>query len=258
MNMKPHIPQLAVILLIGAASLVLALTAHVDAPADSGIPSALPRAVAGWTGEDVFFCQNEACGRAYGQTELAGTNICRGCNTPLRETWSVGEVHLLPPGTILLRKTYSNKKGNAFTVTIVGSGAEQTSIHRPQACLPGQGYQIVKDRSVDIAVGTRDNLSLRVLESLARRIGPNGAPAEEYAFFAYWFTSGDRRTSSNIQRMLLAAKDRVIDGRASRWAYVSITGPRDNSSDKYETDLRNFVQALYPLISTRPEKAPHD
>jgi hypothetical protein len=63
---------------------------------------------------------------------------------------TLGERQALPPDTVILRKEYVGPGGDSTTVSVVLSGKEQKSIHRPQQCLPGQGYVIESSRTVSV------------------------------------------------------------------------------------------------------------
>src|SRR5690606_6084532 len=52
------------------------------------------------------------------------------------------ELEWLPPDTTFGRRRYRNPEGFEVFVSGVLMGTDRTSIHKPEYCLPGQGFQI--------------------------------------------------------------------------------------------------------------------
>jgi len=49
----------------------------------------------------------------------------------------------LPPDTSYAQRRYFDTNGFWVNANVVLMGADRTSIHKPEYCLPGQGFQIV-------------------------------------------------------------------------------------------------------------------
>src|SRR5439155_18713288 len=65
-----------------------------------------------------------------------------------------GEKESLGPDTQFVRKLYTNGRGDQIFVSIVFSGPDMaTSIHRPERCLPAQGWTVADTRTTEIPVG---------------------------------------------------------------------------------------------------------
>src|ERR1700716_1120929 len=65
------------------------------------------------------------------------------------------ELEVLAKDTAFARKLYVDGKGHGVFVSIVMSGQDlDNSIHRPERCLPAQGWNVVDSRRVRIP--TRD------------------------------------------------------------------------------------------------------
>src|SRR5207237_8170875 len=63
-----------------------------------------------------------------------------GADQPIQQ----GEKDSLGPDTQFVRKLYTNARGDQIFVSIVFSGPDMsTSIHRPERCLPAQGWTVV-------------------------------------------------------------------------------------------------------------------
>lgn len=198
-----------------------------------------------WNGADIFFCQNEKCMKSFAAGELKGVNICKSCGSHLVLSWSLGEKNLLPPDTMLLKKEYSNKSGMVMLVTVVIAGSEITSIHRPQMCLVGQGYRIVAQETLEIPIKGRESLSVKVLKLLFQQPSQDRSVKELSSIYTYWYTDGERETYNNFIRSFYMLVDRILFGKMSRWAYVSIT----TSGSDVKGEIVPFIQGLYPVIT---------
>jgi len=118
----------------------------------AGISEALPDQIGAWKGENLFFCQNESCLRSFTEQTLGTNRVCPRCGGTIERTWSLAERRLLPKDTVLLKKVYHHPNGQSLTVSVVISGTERVSIHRPQMCLVGQGYDIIHEQNCRITI----------------------------------------------------------------------------------------------------------
>jgi len=132
------------------------------------------------------------------------------------------ELDILPKDTEIARRNYTDTDGHQITCSIVLSGAEQRSIHRPEACLVGQGWTIIGQDTIPIAIASGHELNARKLTLQRQVTTPNGAVITVQAYYLYWFVGQNVTTSSEMKRVLLSNWDRVIHNRAHRWAYVSL------------------------------------
>ena len=164
---------------------------------------------AGWNCEEIRYCQNEQCGQVYALAELGGANACPKCGAALAHA-PIGELTVLPPDTRISRRRYSNALGACAYVAVIVGGSSKRSIHRPELCLPAQGY--VLDSPRELSVGGRPWCVL----SLRRR---DAAPeALAYTFF----NQTGLRTSSHLRRIFADVWDRSVLNRIDRWAMVTV------------------------------------
>jgi len=159
---------------------------------------------------------------------------------------SLGERMILPADTVIARKRYSGPSGT-FTVTAVISGLEQKSIHRPQQCLPAQGFTIIS-RGV-IGVPGPGGAKLWMTRLAVRR---TGNAAGRGTVYAYWFTDGSAETPYHLVRLVRMATGRITNRRAARWAYISVSTDVLSSSDDTDSRLGRFVSELYPSLALPP------
>ena len=86
-----------------------------------GIDLELPKMVGGWYGTDLAVSEKERI--------------------------------VLGEGTEFARKSYRNGRGYEIVASIVLSGQDMnTSIHRPERCMPAQGFTVIDKRSVPLAL----------------------------------------------------------------------------------------------------------
>lgn len=174
------------------------------------------------------------------------------------------ERDLLPKDTELVRRYYADNHGHQLTCSIVLSGAEQRSIHRPEGCLTGQGWSIVGQDNIPIPLHSGHTLVARKL-SLERQVaGQNGEHFTVRAFYVYWFVGENVTTPYEMERVLLSDWDRVVHNRAHRWAYVSVFSliteglrPDGLNAEQTQAALVDFLRQIIPTfqISEMPPQA---
>ena len=123
---------------------------------------------------------------------------------------SEAERTVLPKDTDFVKRCYTDPEGRAFHVTAVIGGKGKSSIHRPELCLPAQGFQMRSPRTVEV-----DGVSWHLV-TLGRRDAPEMG-------FAYTFANqAGYRTSSHVRRIFRDVWDRSILGRVDRWVMVTV------------------------------------
>ena len=176
------------------------------------------------------------------------------------------EHRLLPKDTEFARRLYTDSYGHQINCSIVLSGAEQRSIHRPEGCLVGQGWTIVGQDNIPIDLISGHKLVARKLSLERQAVATDGSHITVRAFYIYWFVGQNVTTPSHFTRVLLSNWDRVVHNRAHRWAYVSVfslitnnLGPNGLTADQTQAVLVDFVKQAVPTfqISEMPGKTGH-
>jgi exosortase/archaeosortase family protein len=236
---------LMVLGLVGGTLAVLMASGKPHVDPRLPLRSELPVEVEGWKGTDILFCQNPSCLRSLLASELTDTTRCPVCLGKLDHA-SYAELQVLPADTRIARKQYQHSDGGSFTVTIVFSGQGRSSLHRPEICLPSQGFTIAHHSLEPAPIKGRHPLTVSFL-TIEHRLA--GAPVDQKGMFCYWFTGGrDRETASHIQRILWMAEDRILRNTSTRWAYVSVLmTPRQLNADS-KAEMIQWLGALYPLL----------
>ena len=246
METKTLKPYLVVLGLMILTSLALAFTVDVNVTDQAGIRMFLPDQVGAWVGDEMRFCHNDLCQKEFLKGQLKDPNVCPACGGIL-SSMALGEKTLLPADTEILKKLYKNSSGKSVFVSIVLSGKERASIHRPQVCLVGQGNEIVNTIVLPVPMENRRPLGITVLEMLRHGRSQDGEAKTAPTYYAYWFVGKGRETPSHIQRMVWMATDRVFHNVSHRWAYIAIGGVRASADDpSYQEEIRSFLKDLYP------------
>ena len=144
---------------------------------------------------------------------------------------SEAEHHTLPADTQFDKRCYTDADGTWFQVSAVIGGKSKSSIHRPELCLPTQGFQMMSPHTAE-AGGVDWHFV-----TLAR----GAVPA---CGFAYTFFNQDGyRTSSHLKRIFRDVWDRSIRGRIDRWVMVTV-----HSSVADEAAFSAFLDKLKGVI----------
>ncbi len=164
---------------------------------------------------------------------------------------------LLPEDTEFARKEYSNLSGESVFCSIVLAGAQRQSIHRPEVCLPAQGWSIRDRRTETAALDGGRKIDMSVL-TLVRPVQlSNGQTVEIRQLYAYWFVGRTRMTPSHESRIFESMLDRVFQGISHRWAYVTVNtmvGESIKPGGKNEAEtlelIKDFVSEAAPSFIT--------
>ena len=145
---------------------------------------------------------------------------------------SEAELTVLPEDTAFDKRIYRAKDGQVFQVSIVFGGRSKSSIHRPELCLPAQGFQMMRPR--DVSVGGVD----WHVVSLAR------GDVREMSCAYTFFNQDGFRTSSHVRRIFRDVWDRSIHGRIDRWAMVTV-----HASVPDDLRLTRFLSLLKGVVA---------
>lgn len=166
---------------------------------------------------------------------------------------SESERVILPTDTEFAKMLYTSVGGEQINCQVVLSGGEKRSIHRPETCLPAQGW--TKKSSQAIPVKLDDGRTLEVMKLVIGRpveVRP-GERKELTSIFLYWFIGKDVTTPYHWYRILHTDWDRVVHGVSHRWAYVIVSAP---VLDGFVPGAKNQEQTLEALKRFIGEIAP--
>jgi hypothetical protein len=172
------------------------------------------------------------------------------------------EVEWLPRDTTYGRRRYVASDGFGCQVNVVLMGTDRTSIHKPEYCLPAQGFQIVKHESDRIVIERPHRYELPVMKFTASREvkGRNGSLVRANALYVFWFVSGNQLTEDHLERMWWMARDLFRTGELPRWAYVGILALcQPGGEEAAYARMKEFIRAAVPefqLVAGAPNDAP--
>lgn len=246
-------PRLFVVAALAVAAWALVFKTGVANTDEAGIVLELPAQVDDWAGIGLLFCPNRNCGAQFAENQLADPTTCPKCGATLGNmNWA--ERSLLPADTGLVRKFYQRPGGrDGLHATIVLSGDDRSSIHRPQVCMTAAGHEIDRERIIRIPLeGRTEPLEVMVMDMSMTGAGAGGAPIQHLSYYAYWFVGKGRETASHFQRMAWMGYDRVFRGVSHRWAYIALSGPRAPAGDAHLQTIADFASQLHPAL-LKPE-----
>ncbi|GAB4168391.1 MAG: hypothetical protein Fur0032_06650 [Terrimicrobiaceae bacterium] len=167
---------------------------------------------------------------------------------------SESELAILPKDTEFAKKLYSDGSSEIHC-QIVLAGAEKRSIHRPEVCLPGQGWTVKSGQVVPVKLA--DGRTLDVMQlTIGRPVTlPDGSKKELTSLFYYWFVGKGTTTPHHLVRILKTNMDMLLHNVNHRWAYVIVSSPvwegfRPGGKNEAETrqQLTEFIGQLAPRI----------
>lgn len=169
------------------------------------------------------------------------------------EPVSPSELALLPGDTEFAKKIYQDLSGDTLTAQIVLSGGEKRSIHRPEVCLPAQGWSVQSGEVIPIKLDSGRELEVMKLTLLRKIEVAPGEFRNLKNYFLYWFVGKDSTTPYHWVRLAKTNWDIVTRQLQNRWAYVIVSAPvlegfRPGAKNDQETldMLKNFLRQAVP------------
>ncbi len=165
------------------------------------------------------------------------------------------ELAILPRDTEFAKKLYTNARGDRINCQIVLAGGEKRSIHRPEVCLPAQGWSVKTGEVLPIVMTNGRKLDVMQL-NIAKRISlADGQPHELASLFLYWFVGRDTTTPHHLVRVLRTNLDMLLHNTNHRWAYVIVSAPvlegiapQGKNAEQTLIMLKDFISSLAPEI----------
>lgn len=221
--------QVQAVLLAGFGSVFLLPHSNKTSPA--GIAMTLPNVVGVWIGDDAAVTQKE--------------------------------LDTLAKDTQFARKIYTGPEGDQILVSIVLSGDDMTnSIHRPERCLPAQGWQMRSSSSRIIQIPGGKTLGVTRLQNARTVQTPDKRRLTVTNLDYYWFIGYKDMTASHLTRTEIDLRDRIMYGYSQRWAYVTIAANvtkgiwrPERTEEQTAAMLDEFIQQLAPRLQ-RPDGSP--
>lgn len=236
------------VLALSPAAVVATLLVVRNAPPpvqedDSFVAASIPE-LPGFVAARPYFCQNENCMNSV-ETPLdaPAPAACPKCGGAMDAT-SLAEKTLLPADTRIMKGNYCDPLGYKWTVSVVVNGRSRQSIHRPEICLPAQGWSIDRGRVVDFRLDGGKSVPMHCMDVRRR-----SSSSDLRMGHAYFFVNARTVAASHLRRILISVRDRAFARRITRWAMVTVSAdePFDSTPAMREATA-GFLQMLVPAL----------
>lgn len=166
----------------------------------------------------------------------------------------------LPKDTTYGQRVYKTKDGFTIQANVVLMGQDRTSIHKPEYCLPMQGWGAVSKQLTSIPVSKPRPYELPVMRIDSRQTfkDAEGKQKSLSSVFVYWLVADNQLTAKHAQFMRWMARDLLRTGVLQRWAYVtyfSVCAP--GQEEATYARMRQFIAAAVPEFQLTPSPAKH-
>ncbi len=223
-----------------AASAQIARIPPVTYETDSFMAQTLPAAVLNYTASTPFFCQNENC--LFGTDSEPAEKTCPHCGAAVSAD-SPAELRALPKDTRIEKAIYRAPGEPSFSISAVMSGKSRLSIHRPEMCLPGQGYVLTPARVLRIDLGGGRSLKVNAMRAERAGYPPVG--------FVYWFFNSRGEAATHWERIFTDIWWRTVNNEINRWCMVTLRSDMTFESAAEIEKLQTFLRAWYPQVCLR-------
>ena len=167
---------------------------------------------------------------------------------------------VLPSDTSFGARAYRSAGGFEILGSVVLMGSDRTSLHKPEYCLRGIGWQITSIERITIPVKkpfSYETPAARIYVTRQHQT-PGGQMLTVNGVYIYWYVA-DKAFSGDPQgwdRMWMMAEKLVKTGELQRWAYVAFLAQcQPGQEDATCKRMIEFVSAAIPEFQvTQPEK----
>ena len=154
--------------------------------------------------------------------------------------------------------TSKDAQRDSVHCTIVLSGTERKSIHRPEVCLQGQDWKLIDSRIIPVDMGQGRKLKVKDLYIERVMAQKDGTQRTMRGHYVYWFVGADVTTPSHAERIWLTLWDNITRNTNHRWAYTSMmalvtenwssaeTGQRPRGNQETVDLIVKLIQELAP------------
>jgi len=174
------------------------------------------------------------------------------------------EKNLLDEGVRLARNVYASATGRQIMATVILSGFEKRSLHRPEVCLPNQGWTVTDRTQIPLLMEDGREINIMMMRIFRDAEPQPGVKVRTRAINFYWYIGSDGTTcADHYEHVFLSYYDAVFRNIQHRWAMASIYVPlpeqRVGQEDPMQElnakeDASEFLAKLAPtFMLTREE-----
>jgi len=155
----------------------------------------------------------------------------------------------LPKDTSYAERIYSKPDGTRIQSTVILMGTDRTSIHRPEYCMPGQGWNIDGKRIVNIPIDDNPPYQLEVAQWNVSQVvkQPDGRQVKVCGLYVFWYTANNEQTANHDKMLEWLTLDLFRTGALQRWAYISyFTLCEPGQEDATFDQIKRLITAQVP------------
>lgn len=160
-------------------------------------------------------------------------------------------IDTLPHDTSFGTRVYERAPLDWVVMNVVLMGTDRTSIHKPEFCLTGQGWNIDNvDSTFDtVRVERPQPYDLQIKKMVcAREVkDASGNTIPQHCIFVYWFVADHDLTASHWARIGKMSTHLLTTGELERWAYVyCMTVCPPGGEDQAYGRIKKFIADAVP------------
>ncbi len=177
---------------------------------------------------------------------------------------SAQERAVFEEGVDLVRRRYVNLQDQAILGTLVMSGPVTQSLHRPEVCLPGQGWQIAEQRRVTIRPPDAEPFEASMLRLFREVELPDGRRVRVRGYNIFWYTGYGVSTADYQQHIVITHRDAIFRNVRHRWGmssfFLEMPPSLDDESNPMQdvaatSLLMEFVGHIAPKVTVPVDRA---
>lgn len=175
------------------------------------------------------------------------------------------EKNLLDEGVKLARTVYANSASRQIMTTVILSGQIKRSLHRPEVCLPNQGWTVSERTPFPVRLADGREITLMMMRIFRDAEPQPGLRVRTRAINFYWYIGSDGTTCpEHYEHILLSYFDSVFRNVQHRWAMASLYVPLPEQQIGHEDplaelnaveDAREFIAQIAPMFMKSPQNA---
>lgn len=168
------------------------------------------------------------------------------------------EKNLLDEGVKLVRDVYSSSSGRQLMATVILSGFVKRSLHRPEVCLPNQGWTVTERAPISLQLSDGRTMTMMMMRIFRDSEPRPGMRTRTRALNFYWYIGSAGTTCpDHYEHVLRSYFDAIFRNIQHRWAMASIFVPLPEQQAGKEDpfaelaaieDARAFIAKLAPTF----------
>jgi exosortase len=171
------------------------------------------------------------------------------------------ERNILDEGVELARTFYRAPNAPAVMATVIVGGPGKRTLHRPEVCLPGQGWIIATSDVLPLRVGEGREVEGTLLRLFRDTEAADGQRMRVRALNLYWYVGSDGSTRSDYYGHIAKGyQDAILRNLNHRWSMVSVFVPVSEAAlgaeDPFKEftaleEAKAFLEKLMPEVMTK-------